>query len=212
MKLNAILDLLDLDEPRPPYDSKEFVSKLSCIDLALSESYVLVDLAKLEILHQCPDFDVSKLIRLHDWALNSNTEHIRFVIEEIGMSCPILPALQKIILKVNHQFLTDSTPINNQSASVILKKQNQIEAMHMALKLMCYLGDSQSVALNKASFWIKEIVGEGSRGFSVETLEGLLENNRHHFLPFYEAEKAAMSDSELFEKVQELSRLIDSAR
>lgn len=212
MKLNAILDLLGLNEPRPPYDSAEFISKLSTIDLALPESYVLVDLAKLELLHQCPDFDVRKLTRLHDWALNSHTEHIRFVLEGIGMNYPILPALQKIILKVNHQYLTDSTPINNQSASVILKKQNQIEAMHMALKLMCYLGDSQSVALSKASFWIKEIVGEGSRGFSVETLEGLLENNRHHFLPFYETEKASLSESDQLKKVQELSRLIDSAR
>jgi hypothetical protein len=212
MKLNAILDLLGLDEPRPPYDSKEFLSKLCSVDLTLPESYVLVYLAKLELLHLYPDFDEGKLIRLHDWALNSHTEHIRFVLKEIGMSYPILPALQNIILKVNHQYLIDSTPINNQSASVILKKQNQIEAMHMALKLMCYLGDSQSVALNKASFWIKGIVGEGSRGFSVETLEGLLENNRHHYFPFYEAEKASLSDFELFEKVQELSKLIDSAR
>lgn len=212
MKLDIILDMLCLDHPRSPYDSKEFISKLDSVDLALPERYVLVCLAKLELLHLFPDFDEGKLIRLHDWALNSHTEHIRFVLKEIGMSYPILPALQNIILKVNHQHLKDSTPINNQSASVIMKKQNQIEAMHMALKLMCYLGDSQSVALSKASFWIKGIVGEGSRGFSVETLEGLLENNRHHFLPFYEAEKAALSESDQLEKVQELSRLIDSAR
>lgn len=212
MDLKQALDLLDLNELRSPYDKKEFVCQLATIDKTLSDRFVLVSLARLELTFLFPEFEEQKLIRLYDWALNSHTEHIRVVLSEIGMCYPILPAMQKIILLINQDYLNDNTPIQNQSASVIIKKQHQIEAMHMALNLICYLEDSKSVALAKASYWIKGVVGEDSRGFSEENLKLMLEKNKHHYLPFLEAEKKALTESEHLAKVRELSKLVDGAR
>jgi hypothetical protein len=186
MTKEEIIQLVRLQELRPPYDDEDFIRLLesnSSLKIASNEKQQLAVLVQEELAYLYPSeygFSYGRhLISISNWVFNGYTA---VILEEFERLCelglPVLPAFQRVLQIVSNQVLHGNTPIGDISFSSLRSQRSQLSALHLASRLIVYLGYSQELALHAASERVKQDFPDAV-GVSPERLKKLLQSRKY---------------------------------